>query len=301
MNDRKQHVIKIAHQLFIEKGFQATSIQDILDASGISKGTFYNYFSSKSELLIALFKTIYRQLNHERDQLLIGQSSSNIDIFIKQIELQTHTNRVNKLIALFEEVIVSNDADLKQYIEKVQINNIGWIYQRFIDIFGDSKQPYLLDCCIMFIGMLRNNIKYSGMAYGSNLTTNQIVRYSVDRIMKMVEEVSDSRDQLIHPDYLQQWLPAKNQNTESFKQNVYQIISTLKKALHHNPEQEKYLELLEFIKDELLDIKKPRKFLVESALMSIKTGQAVFEKAELEKLEQLVAEFFTQAEDLEEN
>ena len=57
MNDRKQHVIKMAHQLFIEKGFQATSIQDILDYSGISKGTFYNYFSSKSELLIAIFKT----------------------------------------------------------------------------------------------------------------------------------------------------------------------------------------------------------------------------------------------------
>ncbi|MGA9287974.1 MAG: helix-turn-helix domain-containing protein, partial [Anaerobacillus sp.] len=59
MNDRKQHVIKMAHQLFIDRGFQATSIQDILDYSGISKGTFYNYFSSKNELLIALFKALY--------------------------------------------------------------------------------------------------------------------------------------------------------------------------------------------------------------------------------------------------
>ena len=42
MNDRKLHVVNMAHQLFIEKGFQATSIQDILDYSGISKGTFYN-------------------------------------------------------------------------------------------------------------------------------------------------------------------------------------------------------------------------------------------------------------------
>ncbi|MFP3340850.1 TetR/AcrR family transcriptional regulator, partial [Micrococcus sp. SIMBA_131] len=59
MNDRKQHVIKMAHQLFIERGFQSTSIQDILEYSGISKGTFYNYFSSKNELLIALFKALY--------------------------------------------------------------------------------------------------------------------------------------------------------------------------------------------------------------------------------------------------
>ena len=62
MKDRKLHVIKMSHQLFIEKGFLATSIQDILNYSGISKGTFYNYFSSKNELLMELFKSIYIKL-----------------------------------------------------------------------------------------------------------------------------------------------------------------------------------------------------------------------------------------------
>ena len=46
MNDRKQHVVHMAHQLFINKGVQSTSVQDIFEYSGISKGTFYNYFSS---------------------------------------------------------------------------------------------------------------------------------------------------------------------------------------------------------------------------------------------------------------
>lgn len=48
MNKRKKHVMDKAHELFIENGFQHTSIQDILAASNISKGTFYNYFSSKN-------------------------------------------------------------------------------------------------------------------------------------------------------------------------------------------------------------------------------------------------------------
>ncbi|WP_052137929.1 TetR/AcrR family transcriptional regulator [Heyndrickxia ginsengihumi] len=47
MNDRKQHVMNIARQLFVNNGFQTTSIQEIIEQSGISKGTFYNYFSSK--------------------------------------------------------------------------------------------------------------------------------------------------------------------------------------------------------------------------------------------------------------
>ncbi|HEY2421411.1 MAG TPA: TetR/AcrR family transcriptional regulator, partial [Neobacillus sp.] len=105
MNERKQHVIKMAHQLFIEKGFQATSIQDILDFSGISKGTFYNYFASKSELIIAIFKSIFKKLDQERNELMIGKNPSDIDIFIKQIELQLKTNKQNKLFALFEEVM----------------------------------------------------------------------------------------------------------------------------------------------------------------------------------------------------
>ncbi len=46
MIDRKQHVVNMAHPLFINKGVQSTSVQDILEYSGISKGTFFTYFSS---------------------------------------------------------------------------------------------------------------------------------------------------------------------------------------------------------------------------------------------------------------
>ncbi|MGA9227687.1 MAG: helix-turn-helix domain-containing protein, partial [Mesobacillus sp.] len=70
MNDRKQLVIDKAHDLFIEKGYQATSLQEILEYSGISKGTFYNYFSSKNELLIAIFKNTYQKIEKERQELI---------------------------------------------------------------------------------------------------------------------------------------------------------------------------------------------------------------------------------------
>ncbi|WP_246483829.1 TetR/AcrR family transcriptional regulator [Heyndrickxia vini] len=87
MKSRKQHVMTVAHQLFIHKGFQATSIQDILEGSSISKGTFYNYFPSKNELLLAIFADSYNELEKKREKLLIGQNRSDIEIFIKQIEL----------------------------------------------------------------------------------------------------------------------------------------------------------------------------------------------------------------------
>lgn len=39
-------------RLFEKKGFSETSIQDIVDSLGVTKGTFYYYFSSKEELLM---------------------------------------------------------------------------------------------------------------------------------------------------------------------------------------------------------------------------------------------------------
>ncbi len=64
------------------------------------------------------------------------------------------TNRRNKLIALYEEVMASNDVDLKQYINQSRLKSLNWTYSRFIDIFGEEKKPYLLDCAIMFTGNL---------------------------------------------------------------------------------------------------------------------------------------------------
>jgi AcrR family transcriptional regulator len=294
MNERKQHVIDMAHQLFIDKGFQATSIQDILDYSGISKGTFYNYFSSKNELLIAIFKTIFNKIDHERKELLIGQNPADIEIFIKQIELQMKTNRKNKLWALFEEVMVSNDADLKQFIKRGQLITLRWFYQRFIDIFGESKKPYLLDCAIMFMGILQQNIKFYYMAHESRASITQVVRYSLERIVKIVDEVAISADQLIPPEFLEKWLPDCKKADHVLQQNLYHSVLEMKKALNHSEDQTKYIELLDFLLDELLHSKNPRKFLIESAIFSLKADQESFRKKELQKLEQLVEAYFFQ-------
>lgn len=299
MNDRKQHVIKMAHQLFIDRGFQATSIQDILDYSGISKGTFYNYFSSKNELLIALFKAIYKKVEKERNELLIGQDPSNIEMFIKQFELQMNTNKKNKLFTLFEEVLVSNDAELKQFIQQGQLRMLQWTFHRFTEIFGSDKKPYLLDCAIMFMGILHHNMKYYAMAHDSNADVYQVVRYSVKRVEKMVNEVAESGEQLNEPELLESWLPDCKKADSTFQENLSQTVLALKKNLGDHEEQSKYVELLDFIQDELLHSKKPRKFLIESAIVPIKSEQSSLERIHVDKLDQLISSYFTLIEEID--
>ncbi|UPM54322.1 TetR/AcrR family transcriptional regulator [Gottfriedia acidiceleris] len=287
MNDRKQHVVKIAHELFIEKGFQATSIQDILEYSGISKGTFYNYFSSKSDLVVALFNMIYKKLEHERNELLIGQSPSNIEIFIKQITLLMEANRDNKLISLFEEVIYINDLDIKQFIREGNFKTLNWVYTRFLDIFGSEKKDFLLDSAIMFLGIIHHNVRYYDLAKDMNISMDQVVRYSVKRIIKIVEDVEESGEQLFNLELLDRWLPVRK-TEENLQQKLSSIICTMKKSALNSNEQQKYNELLDFLQNELLQSKTPRKYLIESALVSLNEGKMLLGEKELQRLNELI-------------
>ena len=53
-DERKNEIIDTASHIFAQKGYDKTSVNDILNAIGIAKGTFYHYFKSKEEVLDAV-------------------------------------------------------------------------------------------------------------------------------------------------------------------------------------------------------------------------------------------------------
>ena len=48
---RRQKLLEIAYDLFLKKGYEETSIEDILAEAQIAKGTYYYYFQSKEQML----------------------------------------------------------------------------------------------------------------------------------------------------------------------------------------------------------------------------------------------------------
>ena len=53
---RKQDLLNIAYRMFIEKGYENTSVDDIIIEAGIGKGTYYYYFESKEATLEAVIE-----------------------------------------------------------------------------------------------------------------------------------------------------------------------------------------------------------------------------------------------------
>ena len=273
MKDRKQNVIKIAHQLFIDKGYQATSVQDILESSGISKGTFYNYFTSKGELLIAIFKNLQLEIEKEKNIILIGHSPSDIEIFIKQLNVDIRHNRKNKLFFLFNEVFISKEPELIQFLQKFEFLQIQWLFNRLVDLFGNEKKPYLFDCTILFKGMLQQCSRFYFMDKKENNNPTPIIRFCMNRLLKMVDEVSQSKEQLINPQLMEQFSPTCDHVMdllkEELKKSYLALMKNIRELNMEETERKKYWEILDFIQDELTHSTAPRRYIMESILNGI--------------------------------
>lgn len=55
-DERKNEIIDTASRIFAQKGYDKSSVNDILNAIGIAKGTFYHYFKSKEDVLDAVIE-----------------------------------------------------------------------------------------------------------------------------------------------------------------------------------------------------------------------------------------------------
>ena len=71
----KGRIVAAACQLFSEKGYNGTTVDDIIDLSGTSKGSFYYYFNTKDELLNTLSMILddnYEILKEKMDPVMIS-------------------------------------------------------------------------------------------------------------------------------------------------------------------------------------------------------------------------------------
>ena len=51
-------ILDVSTRLFVEKGYEQTSLQDIINETKLSKGAIYHHFSSKEEIFEAIFRRI---------------------------------------------------------------------------------------------------------------------------------------------------------------------------------------------------------------------------------------------------
>jgi TetR/AcrR family transcriptional repressor of nem operon len=87
----KEKIVKYAEEVFRQKGFDGTSVQDITDAAGVPKGSFYNHFDSKQSLAAEVLRRYYQATDIE-DLVTAGDPLERLRAhFLKQIQRTEQT------------------------------------------------------------------------------------------------------------------------------------------------------------------------------------------------------------------
>ena len=75
---RREELLSTAERLFCAKGYEGTSVQDIIDEMGYSKGGFYHHFDSKLAVLEAICQARAQQ-SCERAKAAVGAAETPVE------------------------------------------------------------------------------------------------------------------------------------------------------------------------------------------------------------------------------
>ena len=72
----KERLLHVATRLFARHGFEGTSVQDIVDAAGVTKGAMYHYYGSKDDLLYEVYHQLLSMQISHLDEIAAGPGSA---------------------------------------------------------------------------------------------------------------------------------------------------------------------------------------------------------------------------------
>src|ERR1700752_770962 len=79
----RERLFLAALNLFVKKGFAETTVEDITNAAGVGKGTFFNYFPSKDPILLAFAEMQLGRLREAVEQA--RQSHEPVPKFLRSL------------------------------------------------------------------------------------------------------------------------------------------------------------------------------------------------------------------------
>ena len=175
----KGRIISAAWKLFYEQGYEDTTVEEIIDESGTSKGSFYHYFNGKDALLSTLsvmFDEKYQELaatmdpdmdafdklllmNHELFVMIENEIDLDLLARLYSTQLITkgerHLMDHNRFYYKLLKQVVSQGQKSRELTNDMTVNEIVKVYAFF-------ERAFLYDWCI-------SNVDYSLSKYADQM------------------------------------------------------------------------------------------------------------------------------------
>ncbi|MDR4316193.1 TetR/AcrR family transcriptional regulator [Niallia circulans] len=179
---KKQLIMEKSIELFAKQGFAATSVQQITEHCGISKGAFYLSFKSKDELIMALVDYFMEQFIAKLDYA-VNHVDDILYHFYYEILYTFKENSSFATLFIKEQALSFNDEFIRKFtyydhlLEKTIEHMIGKVYD-------SSKQAIKYDLVYSIKGFLNT---YTHIV----LNHNKYIDFDLHRLAKSLVEKTD--------------------------------------------------------------------------------------------------------------
>ncbi|GIO23776.1 TetR/AcrR family transcriptional regulator [Oceanobacillus sp. J11TS1] len=260
----KERILKAALTLFAQKGYHATSVQEIANCAEVSRSTLYAYFTSKRNILISVYQfyldSLYDHLQMELKEH--EQFAERLKIFKKVLRsyLSVPFEHEEFLIMQMNEQNI-NDPEVANYV----IEKRNQIYKRLVEImqFLGGKD---LNFCSLDIVIILNSLveEYSVVAIydRKNIKVDDLVEY-ISQIITCVYEgfTKNQIEPLLDPNtFPEDYEKENNIDIRSSLNNKIEDLELLIKNIRLS--REEYLEVSASIKLIRKELIKPQGDLI---------------------------------------
>ncbi|WP_162595903.1 TetR/AcrR family transcriptional regulator [Bacillus sp. CGMCC 1.16541] len=275
MKEKERLIIEAAIKLFAKKGFNSTSVQEIVELCNISKGSFYIYFKSKDALLLSILNyyhdKIATQLVEIKQQQLEPRENYKAQLKVFYNFISENKNFI--IMQIREKSIPFND-EIEQFIHRIQRENVRLHQENLLTIYGDGVTPYIADITKTVEGIYHSYLEVIIFNHYS-LDFEKLVRYILNRVDNIVEGLLKSKEEPILPPSFLNMYELDHRYHEKPSASLHDIIEDMKVTLDQLPNLEEDLHVSFDILKEELEKEEPKHALIQGMLANLKEIEAV--------------------------
>ncbi|TQS00900.1 TetR/AcrR family transcriptional regulator [Paenibacillus ottowii] len=270
----KEKIVQSAVRLFMEKGYRATSIQDIADDCSIAKGSLYKFFESKEELFVSILK--------QRQQYMMDEVER-----IRKMALPRRETYLAEIMGLFQffgrhgyyisrdynEFPSASNDNISTLIHQIQIQMFSYYQNLLMRQYGSAILDWKWDVTAMFSGMIREYTFHLLFAY-KPITVEKLAGFIAERMDDLVQGLSKCTPQpLLTYEFMKEYEEVDLESlvpTSSARISVlFQAILSIIPDLYIPNARKKELQQVTVLLEEELENEVPRAFLIQALLRDL--------------------------------
>ncbi|MCT2536183.1 TetR/AcrR family transcriptional regulator [Aquibacillus koreensis] len=268
--DKRKNIIEAAMKLFAAHGYFSTSMQEIASECGMSKGSLYNSFESKEDLLLQVFQYNHENMMKRAQYITIDTTILPKEKLRRLLVVEFEGILQNKEYFNLLSTSLPNDKrnQFRPLIRRMRAEMMNWHKDMIQQAYTEKVNDHVWDIVITIHGVLKEFIQFK-IQEKIEIEPERVAAFLLFNIDAMINH-EEKPSPVIPRQMMKSYETfAIDKNVISSKEQMAEVLERVKqksKTIKDSEKSTSDLIATASLLEEELDSKEPRKFLIDALL-----------------------------------